>query len=269
MGGGSICCPDGGHSMIQEQGDDGDASGNQTQPMFRGMTRPQGGHRATSLKHDSAVGADLHLAPSTLTPRPRDPSADRASNELGADGAEPREAAGLAEGMLILNGRYRVEGFLDRGGMGEVWQVRHLHGDCIQVLKLINPAFVIDSGTLGRFLASVIRLDPADDRACRHRTVACAHKHEYGRAIPGTSPSASTRTSRRIPSPTCTGFKRTPSYPCRERAAWSAFRTTDHGPINKELEQTTGIAWQPGASSRTPTPWTTYWTPVTRVWLYS
>src|SRR4051794_28035367 len=57
--------------------------------------------------------------------------------KLPSPSAEILEPGGLTSGQKILNGRYRVENFIDRGGMGEVWQVRHLGLNRIQVLKLI------------------------------------------------------------------------------------------------------------------------------------
>ncbi|HEX8203596.1 MAG TPA: serine/threonine-protein kinase, partial [Isosphaeraceae bacterium] len=57
----------------------------------------------------------------------------------------------LAAGREILNARYRVEKFLDEGAMGEVWQVRHLELNRLQVLKIIQPSVAIHPGALERF----------------------------------------------------------------------------------------------------------------------
>ena len=69
----------------------------------------------------------------------------------GSGGAGFVSIVGPCPGQMILHGRYRVEQFLGKGGMGEVWQVRHLHMDRLQALKLIRPRWAIDPWALGRF----------------------------------------------------------------------------------------------------------------------
>jgi hypothetical protein len=86
-------------------------------------------------------------------PEPDPPvlSGDKRVPEAGQAKAEPWETLGPEVGQVILRGRYRVEKFLDRGGMGQVWQVRHLHMDRLEVLKLIDAQFAISAEAMTRF----------------------------------------------------------------------------------------------------------------------
>ena len=71
--------------------------------------------------------------------------------EMGQGKAEPWVSSGLAVGQTILQGRYRVVKFLDRGGMGEVWQVKHVQLDRLDVIKLMKSEIEINPAVRGRF----------------------------------------------------------------------------------------------------------------------
>ena len=79
------------------------------------------------------------------------PPTERASLDANTQEDESWELEGLTAGATIFGGRYRVENFIEKGGMGEVWLVRHLHMNRLDALKLINPQLVTDE-SLKRFV---------------------------------------------------------------------------------------------------------------------
>src|SRR5262249_47766999 len=110
---------------------------------------PEPEHQSFATIQPSSLSATNQPTPRKAV-TPVGPDAERLA-ETGPRDAERWETAGLAVGQTILHGGYRVEKFLDRGGMGEVWQVRHLHMDRLQVLKLIHARFAVDSESIRRF----------------------------------------------------------------------------------------------------------------------
>lgn len=79
------------------------------------------------------------------------PVEPRSEPESGPGGVGSWRIAGLCPGQKILHDHYHVERFLGKGGMGEVWQVRHLHMGRLQALKLISPRLAIVPRALERF----------------------------------------------------------------------------------------------------------------------
>jgi serine/threonine-protein kinase len=76
---------------------------------------------------------------------PRGPGAKR-----GADEPSDVHMVTLKEGTII-NGRYRVEKMIGRGGMGTVYAVRHVNTDEELALKLLHPALAENQAAVERF----------------------------------------------------------------------------------------------------------------------
>src|SRR3954464_8729071 len=64
------------------------------------------------------------------------------------DGGQATES--LAPGT-VLDGRYRIEAEIARGGMGVIYRARHLTLDLPRAVKLITPQFARDQRYLERF----------------------------------------------------------------------------------------------------------------------
>ena len=60
------------------------------------------------------------------------------------------EDAELAPGD-VLAGKYRIDGFLKRGGMGSVYRATHVMLDKPVAIKLIKPELVTSEDTVRRF----------------------------------------------------------------------------------------------------------------------
>ena len=108
---------------------------------------------------------DPHAATAEETPAPAShgeagarpsPSSPAPSDESPASGPHTPAGSGakingpLAPGQIIFD-KYIVERQLGRGGMGEVWLVRHRDLDIERALKLIVPGFAIDPEIRARF----------------------------------------------------------------------------------------------------------------------
>ena len=50
-----------------------------------------------------------------------------------------------------LDGRYRIEGFLGRGGMGVVYRATHIHIDAVFAVKVLHPDLVANQDAIERF----------------------------------------------------------------------------------------------------------------------
>src|SRR3954454_22228906 len=51
----------------------------------------------------------------------------------------------------LLDGRYRIEEEIARGGMGVVYRATHVRLDCARAVKLITPRYAQDREYLERF----------------------------------------------------------------------------------------------------------------------
>jgi len=80
--------------------------------------------------------------------------ADTADTALADTSAEEPARAGQSEDQLLgssLAGRYRVESRIGRGGMGLVYEARHLTLDKRVAVKVMRREFATDEGSLARF----------------------------------------------------------------------------------------------------------------------
>jgi hypothetical protein len=57
----------------------------------------------------------------------------------------------LAAGTTLINGNYVIEGFLARGGMGEVYRARHVHEGDSHAIKVILPEIARDEKVIQLF----------------------------------------------------------------------------------------------------------------------
>ena len=115
------------------------------------------------ITEESTPGASP--APASTQSNPFDPSTANSTIEAVSETAGP-SVSGLSMTRMssprpgdLLFGRYRVERLLGRGGMGEVWLVRHEILRDQFALKLIVPGAAIDEETVQRFVleAQVMR----------------------------------------------------------------------------------------------------------------
>jgi serine/threonine protein kinase len=55
----------------------------------------------------------------------------------------------------VIQGKYRLEDQLGRGGQGVVWRAQHLHLDAPVAVKLMDAAFAADPGAWGHCTVDV------------------------------------------------------------------------------------------------------------------
>ena len=87
----------------------------------------------------------------------------------------------------VLAGKYRIDGFLKRGGMGAVYRGTHLMLDKPVAIKLIKPELVTSEDTVKRFqrearAASQLASGPVPSH---HKPPTCLHNSHRR---PGASP---------------------------------------------------------------------------------
>ncbi|UQA62460.1 serine/threonine-protein kinase [Polyangium aurulentum] len=82
-------------------------------------------------------------------PAPR-PAAGQAPPQQAPTGAPGHQSGDLTPG-LVIQGRYRIEKLIGRGGMGAVYAVRHVNTGEICALKLLLPALASNPAAVERF----------------------------------------------------------------------------------------------------------------------
>ncbi|MRG97629.1 serine/threonine-protein kinase [Polyangium spumosum] len=92
--------------------------------------------------------ADAAPEPAAARPAPRPAAGAPAVPDVG----EPvNPQAGDLQPGLVIQGRYRVEKLIGRGGMGAVYAVRHTNTGEICALKLLHPSVANNPGAVERF----------------------------------------------------------------------------------------------------------------------
>src|SRR5437868_11088633 len=84
--------------------------------------------------------------------------ADRSGGLLSANPLEPypaRETRRVFEPGQLVSDRYRIERFLNLGGMGEVYSALDIELNVLVALKTVRPELASDAQTLARFKREV------------------------------------------------------------------------------------------------------------------
>ena len=77
----------------------------------------------------------IQLAPRTLTEPLAEPQPTEESSYLGS----------------LIDGRYRINRLIGRGGMGSVFEVEHVHMRKVLAMKLLHEDMVVRKQLVGRF----------------------------------------------------------------------------------------------------------------------
>ncbi|MEZ4654925.1 MAG: serine/threonine-protein kinase [Candidatus Eisenbacteria bacterium] len=83
------------------------------------------------------------------------PDQSRPPANAAEDRAEAHSRRSLADGAVVA-GRYRIDAYLDEGGMGQVYRAHDLDLDVPLALKTIHPRIAADPISLRRFKQEIL-----------------------------------------------------------------------------------------------------------------